>query len=101
MLTERQTEFIEEMVSTGRYQNASEVLREGLRMVEERQRTYEAGLDAIRAKVRVAADQIDAGEGVRVSDEEQLESYLAGAAQRAKSRVARRHATGGSQAASE
>jgi len=43
MLTDRQSEFVEEMVLAGRYRNASEVLRDGLRLVEERQRSYEAG----------------------------------------------------------
>jgi len=99
MLTEHQTEFIDEMVSSGRYQNASEVLRDGLRLVEDRQRKYEASLAAIHAKVRLAADQLDAGEGVAISNEKELEAYLADAAQRAKSQVALRQRSGGSQAA--
>jgi hypothetical protein len=32
VLTNHQASFVERLVSTGRYQNASEVLREGLRM---------------------------------------------------------------------
>ena len=79
MLTEHQTAFVEEMVSAGRYQNASEVLRDGLRLVEERQRQYQASLDAIRAKLAVAAHHLERGECATIADEEQLESYLAGA----------------------
>lgn len=101
MLTEHQTAFIEEMVSTGRYQNASEVMREGLRLVEERQRTYEASLDAIRAKLRLATAQIDASEYVAISHEEELRGYLADAAERAKSRITKRRTSGDSQAAIE
>jgi len=37
VLTNYQASFVERLVSTGRYQNASEVLREGLRMVEQRE----------------------------------------------------------------
>jgi Arc/MetJ-type ribon-helix-helix transcriptional regulator len=35
VLTDHQEEFIEGLVSSGRYQNASEVLREGLRLIEQ------------------------------------------------------------------
>ncbi len=37
VLTETQTRFVEQMVASGHYQNASEVLREGLRLVQARQ----------------------------------------------------------------
>ena len=37
VLTEQQTHFVEQMVASGRYQNASEVLREGLRLVYQRE----------------------------------------------------------------
>jgi antitoxin ParD1/3/4 len=37
LLTNHQASFVERLVNTGRYQNASEVLREGLRMVEQRE----------------------------------------------------------------
>ena len=37
VLTDYQAEFVERLVSSGRYQNASEVLREGLRLVEDQE----------------------------------------------------------------
>jgi antitoxin ParD1/3/4 len=37
VLTDRQEELIETLVKSGRYQNASEILREGLRLVEQRE----------------------------------------------------------------
>jgi antitoxin ParD1/3/4 len=42
VLTERQEELIEALVKSGRYQNASEVLRDGLRLVEQREAEVEA-----------------------------------------------------------
>ena len=38
VLTECQEELLETLVKSGRYQNASEVLRDGLRLVEQRDR---------------------------------------------------------------
>ena len=49
VLTERHQKTIERLVATGRYQNASEVLREGLRLLEQREAEDEA--EARRANV--------------------------------------------------
>ena len=62
VITERQAAFISQLVDSGEYQNASEVLREGLRLVEERRATYAAKLDALRAAVQVGVDAIEAGD---------------------------------------
>jgi len=48
VLTDHQTQFIEQLVTSGRYQNASEVLREGLRLVERRQSEDDMRLLALR-----------------------------------------------------
>jgi antitoxin ParD1/3/4 len=55
----RWEEFIEEAVAAGRYGSASEVVREGLRLVEER----EAKLRALRATLETSTAQ-----GGEVSD---------------------------------
>ena len=49
VLTERHRKIIETLVASGRYQNASEVLREGLRLLEQREAEDEAKLAALRA----------------------------------------------------
>jgi antitoxin ParD1/3/4 len=36
VLTDHQSALIEQLVTSGRYQNASEVLREGLRLIDQR-----------------------------------------------------------------
>lgn len=48
-------------VSSGRYQNASEVLREGLRLIEQREREEAARQQALRDAVAVGIDDIEAG----------------------------------------
>ena len=38
-LTNHQANVVEKLISSGRYQNASEVLRKGLRLIEQREPT--------------------------------------------------------------
>jgi len=61
VVTDHQASFIEQMVAAGRYQNASEVLREGLRMVEQREAENAARLKALREAVQAGIDDIEAG----------------------------------------
>ena len=61
VLTDHQAQLVENLVSTGRYQNASEVLREGLRLIEDREAQDNARLHALRDAARVGMADIDAG----------------------------------------
>ena len=48
-------------MSTGRYQNVREVLREGLRLIEDREAQDNARLQALREAARIGMADIDAG----------------------------------------
>ena len=61
VLTDHQARLVKKLVSTGRYQNASEVLREGLRLIEDRDAQDSARLHALREAARVGMADIDAG----------------------------------------
>jgi antitoxin ParD1/3/4 len=61
VLTDRQADLVERLVASGRYQNASEVLREGLRMIEGREAEDKARLNALRDAARVGIADIGAG----------------------------------------
>jgi antitoxin ParD1/3/4 len=61
VLTDHQTELVEKLVASGRYQNASEVLREGLRLVESREMEERSRLKALREAARVGIADIEAG----------------------------------------
>ena len=61
-LTPELEEFVRDRVGTGRYQTASEVVREGLRLLELQERDRDAAHTALRAKLKRAAAQADAGE---------------------------------------
>jgi antitoxin ParD1/3/4 len=61
VLTQHQAELIERLVESGRYQNASEVLRDGLRLVESRDTEEQARIKTLREAVQVGVVDIDAG----------------------------------------
>lgn len=61
VLTDHQASLVEKLVSSGRYQNASEVLREGLRLIEDREAQDNARLHALREAAHVGMADIDAG----------------------------------------
>ncbi len=48
---ERWTGFVDEAVKSGRYGSASEVVREGLRLVEEREQKLRALRDTLEASI--------------------------------------------------
>jgi antitoxin ParD1/3/4 len=57
---ERYETFIADQISSGRFNNASEVVRAGLRLLED----YETRLNDVRAKVDAADAEIAAGKGI-------------------------------------
>ena len=67
--------FIDEQVESGLYQNASEVLREGLRLIEERDHTERAKLQALKQAARQGWTDISAARYADVGDE-QLEDFI-------------------------
>jgi len=61
-LTPELDHFVQSRLASGLYQTASEVVREGLRLLEERERTHAAALAELRAKIRRGVEQADRGE---------------------------------------
>jgi len=57
-LTEQLEKFINDQVASGAYQTASEVVRDGLRLLADRRKAEELKLEALRAAVR---DGLDSG----------------------------------------
>jgi antitoxin ParD1/3/4 len=48
--------FIERLIESGRYSTASEVIRDGLRLIEEREQSREAKLEWLRAAIQEGLD---------------------------------------------
>jgi antitoxin ParD1/3/4 len=72
-LTDHFDRFVESEVGSGQYGNASEVVREGLRLMERRKQEERAKLKWLRGAVRESVDQIDRGEGVEFGSMADLE----------------------------
>ena len=75
-LTPHFDRYIESGVSSGRYSNASEMIREGLRLLEQREQEDAAKLAWLRGAVREGIEQLDRGEGITFSSVDELETYI-------------------------
>ena len=76
VLTDRQEELIKNLVKSGPYQNVSEVLRAGLRLLEQQEAEDAGKLKALRAAARIGVDELDRGEFKEFADIEELQAYL-------------------------
>ena len=70
-LTDELDRFVAEKLASGRYENASEVVRAGLRMLEREEREYEAKLVALRAA-------IDEGDASGIAEGWSIDELLVG-----------------------
>ena len=78
VLTKHQEQVIENLVGSGRYQDASEVLGEGLRLVEQRESEDAAKLQVLREAARAGIAALDRGEFKEFDSFDELEAYLNG-----------------------
>jgi len=54
--------FVAEMLGTGLYQSQSEILREGLRLLKEREELKKLRLSELRSEINRGIEQADCGE---------------------------------------
>jgi antitoxin ParD1/3/4 len=83
-LTEHWDSFVEKEVSSGRYGNASELVRDGLRLIERRNQEESAKLEWLRGAIQEGAEQIERGEFFEIDSEEDLDRVIDGIAQSAE-----------------
>ena len=66
--------FVHEQVDSGRYNNASEVIRAGLRLLEDEQKRAELQLEALREAIRAGVSAVPTRSANKVFD--RLEARL-------------------------
>lgn len=81
VLTDHQADLVDRLVKSGRYQNASEVLRDGLRLVEVQEAEDRARLKALREAAQAGVADLEAGRFRSFADADELGRYLTGLAQ--------------------
>ncbi len=63
-LTPELAGFVKEQVDSGMYCSASEVIREGLRLMLEKKRDRQGQLDRLRSEIAMGIEQLDRGEAI-------------------------------------
>ena len=71
-LTPQLETFVDELVASGEYKSASEVVRDGLRALKERRERHQIELDQIQNRIGGALDSLDRGTHAEGSMEEVL-----------------------------
>ena len=74
-LTAEQDAFVKEVVDAGEYQNASEAIRDALRVLQQRRREDSLKLKALRTWIKAGVDALERGDSVEIEDAD-LEGYI-------------------------
>lgn len=83
-LTPDLSRFVQSRLRSGKYQSASELVREALRLLEGRDQTTSASVEELKREIEVGLAQLRRGEGV------DGEEFFRGLAARRRSKRARR-----------
>ncbi len=75
-LTDHYDQFVENEIAGGRYKNASEVLRAGLRLLEQQASEDQEKLAALRGLTAEGFASLDRGQGVLLEGERQLADFI-------------------------
>lgn len=86
-LTSHFETLTQQLVSSGRYNNVSEVVRDGLRLLESRVQEEAAKLVALRGAAHVGIDAITRGDYTDLENEQDIANMI----RQAGERVAARH----------
>jgi len=74
-LTPEQDAFVESVVKSGEYQNASEAVRDALRVLKQRRKEDALKLKALRMQIQAGVEALERGDYDEVEGDD-LETYL-------------------------
>jgi len=74
-LTPEQDAFVEKVVESGEYQNASEAVRDALRALQQRRREDALKLKALRMQIKAGIDDLERGDYIEI-DERDLDKFF-------------------------
>jgi antitoxin ParD1/3/4 len=74
-LTPEQDAFVKKVVKAGDYQNASEAVRDALRVLQQRRREDALKLKALRIQLKAGIDALERGDFTEL-EESDLDAYL-------------------------
>ena len=75
-LTEHFDHFVQRQVSSGRYSNASEIVREALRLLEEQEQERQVKLKALRQAAKHGFNEIDQGKGIVLKGKKAVKQFI-------------------------
>jgi len=75
-LTEHFDRFIETGITSGRFSNASEVVREGLRLLEQREQEDKARIAWLRGAAKEGFDAADRGDYVTLRSDQEIDDFV-------------------------
>ena len=79
--------FVAELVAGGSYSSASEVIRAGLRLLDDQERLREARLEALRGDIGVGIDDLENGRFVELTTGEDVDTFFDNVAARGRRRL--------------
>ncbi len=75
-LTPHYDGFVADQLETGRFQNASEVVRAALSLMEQKNAEDEAKLEALRKEVMLGIESYERGDYITINSEEELDKLF-------------------------
>jgi len=86
-ITEAQAEFIRNCVESGDYNNASELVREALRLLKDQKDEQQARVEYLREEFQKAREAYASGEYVELATEEDFEAMDTDVCRRGRERL--------------
>ena len=75
-LTKHFEDFIEAGIAAGRFRDSGHAIREGLKLLEERELDYQVRLDRLKALAKEGFDDIERGDYVTLHNREEISAFF-------------------------